>query len=96
MLIRQNEVLMSKLIPKGFLRSNLLKYKISNDAIAVEGKIVPIIATAKLIEKSNGLPIRVQPPIIAALKLTQNTEARVQQMTKNKILFKCVFLIKEK
>jgi hypothetical protein len=49
---------MSKLIPKGFLRSNLLKYKISNDAIAAEGKIVPIIATTKLIEKSNGLPIR--------------------------------------
>ncbi len=49
---------MSKLIPKGFLRSNLLKYKISNDAIAVEGKIVPTIATGKLMEKLNGLLMR--------------------------------------
>ena len=67
---QKKDVLISKVIPKGFLRSNLLKYKISNDAIAVEGKIVPIIATAKLIEKSNGLPIRGEPTKVAASKLT--------------------------
>jgi hypothetical protein len=34
-----------------------VKYKISNDAIAVDGKIVPSIATTRLIRKLYGLPI---------------------------------------
>lgn len=61
---------MIMLIPRGFLRRSLLKYKISNDAIAVEGNIVPSIATTRLIEKSNGLSVRETPSRTAALKQT--------------------------
>ena len=57
-------------MPKGLLRNNLLKYKISNDASAVAGIKVPIIATARLMEKSNGLPVRMEPARFAPLKLT--------------------------
>ena len=53
-----------------FLAKISKKYNISNDPIAADGKIVPSIATTRLIEKSYGLPIG---PLVSNMVASKET-----------------------